>query len=190
MGVSTKYEVIPEKLLRQIESEPELCSAFEAMWCCGSGVYHWFDKMSRSEIAEITEDHSPDVIRQLEILIEPLPKLADAHIEKTHEMHEAMLKKAFVVANATDVETLVKRVIFGDQSWKHGDLGYTSNECCKFVAKYLKRIDVDDLVANVDLAGRTPAESWRDSLHEELQGLVDCYCCAARGKRIVMISVC
>ncbi|MBE9059513.1 hypothetical protein [cf. Phormidesmis sp. LEGE 11477] len=196
MGISTYYEVVPDSILSQLSQDEELRAVFSRLWGYGSGMYWWFKQIDDGEIEEITEGQSPVAIQRLRERLLNVQRFPTGYLEKTHEIHEALLLTAFNSRHEAQANELARIAISGAERWVHetepcyeSDLYIVSHQISQQLAELMKHIEIERLVASFDLGSRRPIEAWRESLTSELQGLIDCYRAAAEFGHSVLVGI-
>lgn len=192
MGVSSYYEVLPQRLVDAVRDDNELASAIDCLWGQGSGMFAWFNELDEPLIGEIADSRhvSRWAIRKLRDLLRSSEPVNGAYIEKTHCEHELMLRGAFAVLGASDAKELARVAVLGECDWGFGtQLAEVGHTRCLQLAKYMRQVDVSKTVLELELASRTSVELCRESLKSELKELIACYCSAADEGNSVLTGV-
>ena len=189
MSVSSYYEIVPQTWLDSLINDPDLISVFCSMWGYGSGMYFWFNEIEELELEDIVSEHSKTTVNTLRELLSSMESFSSAYIEKTHKAHITMLSSEFAAAGASNPEEFARIVVDGYEEWGHGtDLAITNPQHCTSMAVLMKDFVVADILDEHSSKFPAPTESWQrqsltwhlQDLKQELQGLIDCYCLAAR----------
>ena len=118
MSLASYYEVIPQAFLDRLTSDPELLSAFSAMWGYGSGMHYWFDRID-PDVEDLIAAHSEAAISNLQVFIAETRNFPSAYVEGTHETHMTMLTSAFTATGAPAPAGFARTVIDGNEAWEH-----------------------------------------------------------------------
>ena len=192
MGMSSYFEVVPDQLNDAIARDPKLACVIECLWGVGTGMFTWFQELPDSEVESISQGCSKIVsedIARLRRLFAELPHVPNAYIEKTHDLHQAMLSSAFSRLGASTSDELADLAVFGNGNWPQAPaIAQVTHTQCKQLASLLARVDARSVVDAFDLNGRTPEDTWRADLTTELEAMIDCYIHAGDNGRYVITA--
>jgi hypothetical protein len=155
MGLSTYYLALPRRVVKAIVADASARLVLQSLWRQGAGAWTALQEFERSELLQylgdggFDEDQAEGALDCFERIVAEAAAAGvagtSAYVEKTHDLHEAMLRNSFRERGFAEAEELASIAIGGPREVETigEELWCTPEDAVRRVGDAVRALDVD-----------------------------------------------
>lgn len=176
MSVDTLIEIIPNKQLALIASDPKLVEVLDQV-ACAPNLYGFY-KLDPEEYMEVIEGLDEHYVNKLAQLLQDaeaqLPTDIYAHgFRSTYFLHESALPKALHEQNINKAEEAAEKLLNGSSHFLSPEINILTHNDIIVLSDMLSEVDPAAFLPFYQWQDHEPIEVWKQEVQDEMTTLID-----------------